>query len=88
MLERLEWIIGKENIEKIASKTVLIVGIGGVGGYVATTLVRSGIKNIIIVDNDVIDITNVNRQIIATSSTIGQKKLMSWIKCYMTSIKK
>lgn len=74
MFERLEWIIGNDNLRKIADKTVLIVGLGGVGGYTATSLVRSGIKKLIIIDNDIVNLSNLNRQIIATHSTIGMKK--------------
>ena len=75
MFDRLEKLIGKENLNKLKSKTVAIIGIGGVGGYVLETLVRNGIENIIIVDSDSIDITNKNRQIIALDSTINQKKV-------------
>ena len=75
MFERLERIIGKENIEKLNNKTVAVVGCGGVGGYVIETLVRNGIGNIIIVDSDTIDITNKNRQIIATDSEIDKYKV-------------
>ncbi len=75
MFDRLEKIIGEEYIKKIQKKTIAIVGLGGVGGYVVETLIRNGIENIIIVDNDEIDITNKNRQIIALDSTIGLKKV-------------
>ena len=74
MFDRLELLIGKDNLEKIKSKKVLVVGIGGVGGSVVTSLVRSGIKNIVIIDFDTVDITNLNRQVIAYQSTIGMKK--------------
>ena len=75
MLERLEILVGKENVSKIKSKNVAIVGIGGVGGYVVESLVRSGVENITIIDYDKIDVTNKNRQIIALDSTIGMKKV-------------
>lgn len=75
MFERLSLLIGEDNLNKISDKTILVVGVGGVGGYTATSLVRSGVKNIIIIDYDVIDITNINRQIIAYHSTIGKKKI-------------
>lgn len=71
---RLELLIG-DKIKDIFNKTVLIVGIGGVGGYAVEALVRSGIGKIIIVDNDVIDISNLNRQIISLHSNIGQLKV-------------
>ncbi len=63
------------NFEKISNQTILIVGLGGVGGYVLESLVRLGIKNIIVVDYDTIDITNLNRQILALNNNIGQKKV-------------
>jgi len=71
---RIESLIGIENLEKIKSKTVLVIGIGGVGGSAVETLVRNGISNIIIVDFDIVDITNINRQVIAFHSTIGKYK--------------
>lgn len=74
MLDRLELLV-KEKIELIKKKTVLIVGIGGVGGYALEALVRSGIGKIIIVDNDNVDITNLNRQIISLNSNIGKSKV-------------
>ena len=74
MLDRLEILIG-DKINEIKSKTVLIVGVGGVGGYAVEALVRSGIGKIIIVDNDIIDITNLNRQIISLNSNIGRYKV-------------
>lgn len=75
MLERLEILVGKENVNKIKSKNIAVIGIGGVGGYVVESLVRSGIENITIIDYDKIDVTNKNRQIIALDSTIGMKKV-------------
>ena len=65
MFERLELLIGKESLEKIKKSRILIVGIGGVGGSVATSLVRSGVQNFIVIDFDVVYITNVNRQVVA-----------------------
>lgn len=73
--QRLELLIGKENVNLLSKKCVLVLGIGGVGCYVAESLVRSGIGNIIIVDHDKIDTTNINRQLIALTSTIGKKKV-------------
>ena len=72
---RLESLIGFASLEKIKQKRVLVLGIGGVGGYVAEALVRSGISKIVIVDYDIVDITNINRQIIALNSTLGKKKV-------------
>lgn len=73
--DRVEKLIGKDNLEKLSNKTILVLGIGGVGGYVVESLVRTGIKNIIIVDNDIVEESNINRQIIALNSTIGKKKV-------------
>lgn len=75
IFDRLESLIGKDGLEKIGQKTILVIGIGGVGGYVVESLIRSGISKIIIVDPDIIEETNINRQIIALNSTIGQKKV-------------
>ena len=73
-LERLELQIGKESVKNIKIKTILIIGLGGVGGYALESLVRSGIENVIIVDNDIIEETNLNRQLIALNSNIGKYK--------------
>lgn len=75
MFARLEKIIGTSGLEKIENATVMIIGIGGVGGYVVEALVRSGTQKIILIDHDTVDITNKNRQIIALDSTIGRKKV-------------
>lgn len=80
MFDRLEKLIGEENLNKLHSKTVAVVGVGGVGGYTIETLVRNGIENIIIVDNDIVDITNKNRQIIALDSTINISKVDAFEK--------
>lgn len=72
--ERLETLIGKDNIDLLKNKKVLVVGLGGVGGYVVESLARSGIGMLALVDYDDVDITNLNRQIIALNSTIGKKK--------------
>lgn len=73
--DRFKKLISDETFENISSKTVLVIGIGGVGGYVVEGLVRSGIGKIIIVDGDIVDETNINRQIIALDSTVGQAKV-------------
>ena len=72
---RLEKLIGRDKLIDLTEKSVLILGVGGVGGYVAESLARSGIGTLILVDFDVIDETNINRQIIALESTIGLKKV-------------
>ena len=74
-LSRLELLIGSENTATLKAKKVVIFGIGGVGGYVCEALVRSVIEHFILVDNDVVNITNLNRQIIATYKTLGQYKV-------------
>lgn len=80
MFDRLERLIGKENLNKLHAKTVAVIGVGGVGGYVVETLIRNGIENIIIVDADTIDITNKNRQIIALDSSLNMKKVDAFEK--------
>ncbi len=75
MFDRLEALIGKYNMNTISNKRILVLGVGGVGGYVVESLVRSGISNITIVDGDIVDKTNLNRQIIALHSTIGKPKV-------------
>ena len=68
-------IIGEENVEKLNKSKVAIFGLGGVGSFVLEGLVRAGVGNLILVDNDEVDITNLNRQIIATHKTIGMAKV-------------
>lgn len=72
---RTEKLIGETAIKKLASCCVAIFGIGGVGGYVTEALARSGIGNFDLIDNDTVNITNINRQIIATHDTIGEFKV-------------
>ncbi len=72
---RTELLIGKEALEKLSKSKVAIFGIGGVGSYVVEGLARAGIQNFILVDKDKVDITNLNRQIIATKDTIGLPKV-------------
>lgn len=74
MLERLTYLYGNK-INDIKNKTVLIIGLGGVGSYALESIVRSGVNNIIIVDNDTIDITNLNRQLLTLRSNIGESKV-------------
>ena len=73
--ERTRTLIGKENLNKLKAAKVLVFGVGGVGGYVCEALARAGVGTIDIVDKDAVDITNINRQIIATHDTIGQPKV-------------
>jgi len=72
--ERTRMLIGDEAVTALAAKHVLVFGVGGVGGYVCEALARAGVGHIGIVDNDTVDETNINRQIIATVDTIGQPK--------------
>lgn len=72
---RTEVLIGKDSLEKLKNAKIAIFGIGGVGSYVLEGLVRAGVGNFVLVDKDDVDITNINRQIIATTSTIGKPKV-------------
>ncbi len=72
---RTEMLIGKENVEKLHKAKVAVFGIGGVGSYVVEGLVRAGVVHFVLVDNDEVDITNLNRQIIATQKTVGKPKV-------------
>ena len=72
---RLELMLGKAAIKKLNNSRVAVFGIGGVGGYALEALVRSGIGEVDIIDNDDISLTNLNRQIIALQSTVGQSKV-------------
>lgn len=71
---RTELLLGEEAMKKLAASRVAVFGIGGVGGYVVDALVRSGIGTIDIIDNDTVCQTNINRQIFATSKTVGRYK--------------
>ena len=72
---RSELLIGKEGIEKLHKSRVAIFGIGGVGGYTVDALVRSGVEQIDLIDDDKVCLTNLNRQLIATRKTIGKDKV-------------
>lgn len=74
MFQRTELLIGKENLNKLQNSHIIVFGVGGVGGFAIEALVRSGIGEISIVDFDTVDITNLNRQIIATQNSIGKLK--------------
>ena len=75
IFSRTELLIGKVGIEKLKNAKVAIFGIGGVGSYVVEGLVRAGVGNFILVDNDEVSVSNLNRQIIATIKTIGKTKV-------------
>lgn len=68
-------VFGSDSLEKLKNSRVIVFGVGGVGGYVCESLARSGVGTIEIVDNDIVSPSNINRQIIALHSTIGQKKV-------------
>ena len=72
---RLEKIIGSDKVNDLSNKSVLVLGVGGVGGYVVESLARSNIGTLIIVDYDKVEESNINRQIIALNSTIGKSKV-------------
>ena len=75
MLEKLEWILDKELIEKFSNSNILLVGVGGVGGACLEALIRLGLKNITVVDNDTFQESNLNRQILSNTNNIGQSKV-------------
>lgn len=75
IFSRTELLIGTEGIKKLQKAKVAIFGIGGVGSYALEGLVRAGVKNFVLVDNDEVSISNINRQIIATTKTVGIPKV-------------
>lgn len=72
---RTEMLLGKEAIEKLKNARVAVFGIGGVGGYALEALVRAGVGEIDIIDSDSVSVSNINRQILATTLTVGEKKV-------------
>ena len=72
---RSKLLLGNEGIDKLQNSKVVIFGVGGVGGFVAEALARSGVGHFVLVDSDKVDITNINRQIIALNSTVGKLKV-------------
>lgn len=76
--ERSTLLIGKKSLKKLGKKCVLVVGAGGVGGMCIEALARSGIGQLILVDQDTIEPSNINRQLIATFQSIGQVKVEAW----------
>ncbi len=74
-LSRFEVLVGSENLQTLKNKSVFILGLGGVGGYVCEALARSGVGRLVLMDFDSVDVTNINRQIIAMYSTVGRKKV-------------
>ena len=72
---RTEMLIGKQNMERLQNARVAVFGVGGVGGYVVEALARSGVGTLDLIDNDIVALSNLNRQIIATHRTIGMYKV-------------
>ena len=72
--KRTELLIGKEGMERLQGASVLVFGVGGVGSHCIEALARSGVGRLTLVDNDVVSVTNINRQSIALHSTVGRYK--------------
>jgi tRNA A37 threonylcarbamoyladenosine dehydratase len=75
IFRRSELLLGNDTMERIAQKRVIIFGVGGVGSWCAEGLIRNGVKHLTIVDNDSVCVTNINRQLMATTKTVGQVKV-------------
>ncbi|MBR5665750.1 MAG: tRNA threonylcarbamoyladenosine dehydratase [Bacteroidales bacterium] len=84
IFRRTELLLGNETMERIARQRVILFGVGGVGSWCAESLVRSGIRQLTIVDSDRVCITNINRQLMATSSTVGEVKVEALKKRLLT----
>lgn len=72
---RTELLIGKENVEKLHNAKIAVFGIGGVGSYIVEALARAGVEKFVLIDNDVVSLSNINRQLIALHSNIGMYKV-------------
>ena len=75
IFQRAELLLGTEAMVRLSEKRVILFGVGGVGSWCAEALVRTGLKHLTIVDFDCVDVTNVNRQLMATTKTVGQVKV-------------
>lgn len=75
IFSRTRLLLGDEVLKKLNSAKVIIFGVGGVGSWCAESLIRTGVTNLTIVDSDIVNVTNVNRQLMATQKTIGEKKV-------------
>ena len=75
IFRRTELLLGDEVMERLSSKRVIVFGVGGVGSWCAESLIRSGIRHLTIVDSDHVCISNINRQLMATTKTVGQVKV-------------
>lgn len=74
-LDRTEYLIGKDNIKKLSHTHIAVFGCGGVGSYAIEALARSGVGHLTLVDHDIVSITNINRQLIADTTTVGRPKV-------------
>ena len=74
-LERSRQLLGDEKISSFADKKIVVIGIGGVGGTALESLARSGFKKITIIDSDLVDISNLNRQVLFTAKNVGESKV-------------
>lgn len=72
---RTEMMLGLDGLKKLEKSTVMVVGVGAVGGYALEALARAGVGHLILIDFDVFDLSNINRQVLALTSTVGQKKV-------------
>lgn len=72
---RTKLLLGEDGIEKLKKASVAVFGVGGVGSYTVEALARSGVGKITLIDNDVVSVTNINRQLVALQSTVGRKKV-------------
>lgn len=75
IFSRMQGLFSEEEFAKLTKASVIVFGVGGVGSYVVEALARAGVGNITVVDNDVVDVSNINRQLIALNSTIGKDKV-------------
>ena len=83
-LNRTELLIGADALKKLEHSTIAVFGLGGVGSYVVECLVRTGVGNLVLIDHDVIDITNINRQLIADTTNVRTSQSRS---CQKTCFK-
>ena len=74
-LERSKQLLGEDKIESLKDKTILVIGIGGVGGTAVEALARSGFKKLILIDSDKVDVSNLNRQVLFTAEDVGKSKV-------------
>ena len=76
-LERSEQLLGKDKIDSLANKVILVIGVGGVGGTALEALARSGFKKFVLIDSDQIDVSNLNRQVLFTREDVGKDKVLA-----------